>query len=431
MAWEKIVKQNADVNDTIELIVDTINKYSQSEYVKQITATLSKQSKGSLNVFLRSLFNYVCTQVKYQLDPINQERVTTPERLVRDGKGDCKKMSVYIASVLKCAGIEPLLKVISYDGTNYEHIYVIVQHTDGHISILDPVNNCKYNEEIPHVKSRVINLKNQDMPQLSLLGKPPYNNSWNERSGNFINPWIPQSRFLNYLSGNNVLPQSRFITYLHGPFAEIDADIQSLTFNEGKFIDDTMTRFLTEYRPKGVQGWWDDLMLKVKNKAKEIGLAPGRGAFLLLLKFNVFGIATRVSEAWNNKNFEAGQGIPRWWISIGGSADNDFAILRNAVNEGRLRGRPGLGEPVSIAAAITAAAPVVASLLALLKDKGVISQQTADTIAKGTVDVLNQQQPIPDTGANMDDKSEGMGIGSWLLLAAGAGLAYKVVTSKK
>ena len=205
MAWEILVNENATVNDTVDLIISTINKYTNSPFVSTLTKELLAKSPNK-DAFLKNLFDYVCENVTYQLDPEGHEMVVTPQRLIRDGKGDCKKITTLIASVLSKAGIPPLLKVISYDGKNYEHIYVIVPVENNKYIVLDPVNKCQYNKEIPHKVDTVINLKGEEMnTKLSLLGKPR-----------------------SYIHGNILPTDSRFLNYLRGSCESVDNDLNAM-----------------------------------------------------------------------------------------------------------------------------------------------------------------------------------------------------------
>ncbi len=174
--WSIQISNDAQVGDTINLIIQTINVYSNAPYIKDIIEKLKAPDQLQ---FVKNVFDFVCTNVQYQKDPAGDENIYTPARLMQEGKGDCKKMTTFIAACLKAGEVEPLLKVISYDGKNYEHIFVICK-INGQIIILDPVNNCQFNQEIPSKKNCIYNLKGdkKEMPTtLNLLGSAPGTNA--------------------------------------------------------------------------------------------------------------------------------------------------------------------------------------------------------------------------------------------------------------
>lgn len=220
MAWEVIVNDDASVQDTVDLIVSTINNYSNSAFVSALTSKLISESHDTPE-FLQNLFNYVCENVRYQLDPEGHEKVTTPWRLIQDGVGDCKKITVLIAAVLNKAGIPPMLKVISYDGKQYEHIYVIVPTGGRNYIVMDPVNKCRYNKELAHKSQAVIDLNGNkiDMPtKLSLLGRLPG-------------------------QGNVLYTDNRFSNWLKGVATDFESDLHSVSgpppiqgFERGAFL---------------------------------------------------------------------------------------------------------------------------------------------------------------------------------------------------
>lgn len=493
MAWKVVVKTDFDVDDTIKLIVDTVNEYSTSEFVEKLKNKLLKKS-SSLNSFLHHLFDYVCNNVEYQLDPPTDERVTTPERLIRDGIGDCKKMTTLIASVLKAAGITPLLKVISYDGTNYEHIYVIVPDENKGYITLDPVNNCKYNAEIPHKKAKVIDLNNKEMPTLSLLGRN-------------------QSRFQYVTPGNtDVQPiQQRFLNSLHGPLAIIDEDMDFYCPYSQNHIQPTNVRFLNYLSgpitpmydgvnpmypkqvlpnnspflnyigiPTGVIG--DDLMFSgncqgqdklsgvlqdawtsaenfyhgvidaintpglisaaINQAGKNIslkdfgqafsnfadyaayvlkrsGLAPARGAFLLVVKGNLFNMADLLAEGFKSNPIK----IKQHWESLGGI----WGDLRSAINQGKTSNVQvsGIGEGVTAGVTIASAMGLITSFVALLTQMGVIGNEKSKTIYTDVAtrsftgfEDVDEQGMLPIAVRNY---------WPWALAAVGVGLVYKLI----
>lgn len=119
-----------------------------------------------------------------------------------------------------------------------------------------------------------------------------------------------------------------------------------------------------ELKAKQAKALADKLAAEARDAAEKvatIGLAPGRGAFLLLVQFNVRGFATRLAAIDQQK-------LRDKWNQLGGN----FTTLTEAITKGKtkkvLLGTNGtIGEPVTISTAIVTAAPVIVAIVALLK----------------------------------------------------------------
>lgn len=181
---------NASIQDTLRYILNFVNTYSKDPFVVGFANDLN--TSGSKEDFIKRLFNYICQHGQYQLDQDGQEEVWTPAKTIstRNAAGkfqyDCKKITILIGSVLKAAGIEPVLKHILYgDGKggyqDYTHIYIIVPYPDmDHYLTVDPTNNCMWNTEVPHDKGTLYFLNGQSKPEkmdLHLIGNNNSNQS--------------------------------------------------------------------------------------------------------------------------------------------------------------------------------------------------------------------------------------------------------------
>jgi len=190
MAWQVKISDSATVKDTIKLIIETINGYYDSPSVLRVGRPIA-DSTNSKRTFIKGVFDYICKNIIYERDSPGHETVTTPGRLLKDGRGDCKKFSVFIGCLFKKAGIPFLLKVVSYDGNTWSHIYVVVPLSRNQYITVDPVNYCQFNQEVQHKRARLYNLKGKEM-ELSLLGHP-----------NSKNPISSLNANLNQISGAN------------------------------------------------------------------------------------------------------------------------------------------------------------------------------------------------------------------------------------
>lgn len=86
----------------------------------------------------RAIFSYMVRNVYYELDPQGNQFIKTPARLLRDGKGDCKSYTMFIASCLHCLGIPHIVRFVNFDGGyQYSHVYPVALDESGNEIILD------------------------------------------------------------------------------------------------------------------------------------------------------------------------------------------------------------------------------------------------------------------------------------------------------
>lgn len=107
---------------------------------------------------------------------------------------------------------------------------------------------------------------------------------------------------------------------------------------------------------------------------RRVALAPGRGAFLLIITLNVRNLAKRLSEAPKEK-------LTALWKRLGGKPDKLFAAIDKGKGKPRILGfdefSAEIGEPTTAAAAITTAAPILLAVMKFLK--GIGKQEEGDT----------------------------------------------------
>lgn len=167
--WHYLVKKNATVFDTIGLIITFARKFP---FQDSVTKAIRASHSSDKITFLRKLFDYVCHNTRYLKDTAGKEKIYTPDRAMREGHIgiDCKKYATFLGAALHRVGIKHFYKVISYDGSSYEHIYVIVPLQGGGYITLDPVNDCKFNEELRHKKAMLYDINGKPV-ELHALGK--------------------------------------------------------------------------------------------------------------------------------------------------------------------------------------------------------------------------------------------------------------------
>lgn len=181
--FDTLIKKDADTADTLALIISTARDYSRSRFVRECVNKLcTGKSKYDC---IRNVFDFYCRNVEYLLDEkiwsdehgkyVGKEKVYTPARTIAEGKGDCKKASTFIASVLIAAGIEPVFKHVYYQNNdNYTHIYIIIPNPDlSKYITLDPTNKCKFNSEVNYHSATLYFVNGKKM-ELHQMGAPQY-----------------------------------------------------------------------------------------------------------------------------------------------------------------------------------------------------------------------------------------------------------------
>ena len=86
----------------------------------------------------QSIFAYLVDNVRYKLDPANDQLIRTPARLLEEGCGDCKSLTMFIVCCLHCLGISHIIRFVSFDKSKtYTHVYAVALDERGEEIILD------------------------------------------------------------------------------------------------------------------------------------------------------------------------------------------------------------------------------------------------------------------------------------------------------
>lgn len=405
---------NASIQDTLRYILNFVNKYSTDPFVTHFANEF--HPSGDKKEFIKRIFDYICTNGYYKLDEDGEEEVWTPAKIIRtrnsEGKFqyDCKKISILIGSVLKAAGIEPILKHVYYsDGQGgykgYTHIYIIVPMPDmDHYITIDPTNNCQWNTEVEHDKANLYFLNGtiQEAPpmNLHLMGN-------NNQNGN--NPSIlamfGQSAGCVENDMNNIVGRSSH--NYEADMIGLKNDYFSFTYAEG----------LAHVAAKGV--------LLIPRNAFLGLLYLGKLLANTSLKLN---IASRLARAWQADK----EKVRRKWWNLGGDADaKNFkkaiiagsgisisGIISGPIGQGydypidvvtpylQEQRTSGIGIAPAVLAAITASAPVVLELLKMLKGMGIVKEGETDLpVDPNTIPAPTPPPPPPSAGSMFDFSS--------------------------
>ena len=107
---------------------------------------LVEDLKGmSVNQACESIYDYMISHTRYQLDADGEQLIKSPGRLLADGCGDCKSYTMFIASCLHCLGIPCIVRFVNFDGGDqYTHVYPVAIDEKGNEIIMDA---CELNEQ--------------------------------------------------------------------------------------------------------------------------------------------------------------------------------------------------------------------------------------------------------------------------------------------
>lgn len=93
---------------------------------KEQPMELVRDIRGTVDEKCEAVFAYLTERVVYRLDDEGKQYIKSPARLLRDGCGDCKSLTMFIACCLHCLGIEHIIRFVNYDGgSQYTHVFPV------------------------------------------------------------------------------------------------------------------------------------------------------------------------------------------------------------------------------------------------------------------------------------------------------------------
>ena len=112
--------------------------YEQFKEQTQDIVSDLKYSGASRDELCQAIFGYMINHTHYQLDREGEQLIKSPARLLKDGCGDCKSYTMFIASCLHCLGIPCKVRFVNFDGgTQYTHVYPVAIDENGNEIIMD------------------------------------------------------------------------------------------------------------------------------------------------------------------------------------------------------------------------------------------------------------------------------------------------------
>ena len=313
---DKLLMTHQNTDDLAKAIAKS--HHQNLKYAKEIAFLF----KGSDDVdSCKNIFNFIKKYVPYSIEPAEKQCIKTLPRMLDDARkkigSDCKMYSVLIGTILKSLNIPFKYRLAGYTTDYPQHIYCV-----NNMCTIDAVLPFFNNEKKPYKYK-------QDMALYNLSGV--------DQIGGKKLKWEPKTKF-----GKNLKEKTDKIQ------------------QKGEELKKELKKDIK----KGL------------DTVKMVSLAVPRNAFLLLVKINVRGIATRLKKL-QEKNPAELEDI--WVKKLGG----DIAFLNQEIKVGsakkpflgsKVSGVDQIGEPVtaaSVAAILTAAAPILAMIIPLLKKNSI------------------------------------------------------------
>ena len=142
-----------DSGDT-EAIIKAIQYGDErcAEFTKELSRRLHSQFGADYYSLFESVWHYLHFDVRYEADKSHQ-KIKSPAQLVKDGVGDCKSYSVFVASIAQNLGLTYQYKFVDYVGDGIvNHVFPVVHVSSGKEKIIVDAVYDKYNEsQIMHV----------------------------------------------------------------------------------------------------------------------------------------------------------------------------------------------------------------------------------------------------------------------------------------
>lgn len=311
--------------------------------------------KGNDEEFIKKIVKTVRDRVTYKKDGFQNQNIKYPGRLLQDGSGDCKSLSLFAAGAMTAAGIKNGFSFAAYRPGAPTHVYNYYYNSQG--------------EKIP------FDLCIKDLKETNILKKIDMN--------------------VNYLSE----PE---IGRTRAERRKARQDRKDIKRAEKEETAGMTKQQKKDYKKEGRGG--------KKAGFKTVALAPARFAFLEILKLNFRGLATKLEKLEKNKPGKAKD----FWNRLGGNYNKLKTTIKlgatrksflglpeefteRAVNrqnrivpyyqpkynfrskreQRRFINEPEIGlDPATLATSIATAAAIIKPLLALLKSNNLADGDT-------------------------------------------------------
>jgi len=329
----EMLSADQSTGDIIDAILEAHRRHA-GDYSK----ISSFFNAGSKRETARKIFNFLKKNVRYVIEPGTKQTVKSPAAILATGYGDCKHYSLFAGGVLQNLGIPFAYRFASYKifDKQPQHVFVVVNPGTSNEIWIDPVvGDFNY--------------------------KKPYTYATDKKMA------------LYSISGIGATAQQK---------ADLKAAKAAKKAAPTKAAKQAAQASVKAAR-KAAGRTTGQVLKKGAKVVLKVAAAPVRNSFLLLVKLNFAGLATKLSAAWQ----KAPSKLQNFWESAGGQIN----ALKKAWEAGSKKKRifgDGIGvAPAAPAAAAATAAPLLVKVADFLKKIGI----EPDELVQVGKDALNKR----------------------------------------
>lgn len=103
----------------------------------QVARFAEQFRRPSIAESIELLFAFQRKYIRYHEDGHLYQHLKEPARILADRQGDCKSYTILTVSVLMALGIESRVRFVSYDGSQFSHVYAMARTPEGWVAV-DP-----------------------------------------------------------------------------------------------------------------------------------------------------------------------------------------------------------------------------------------------------------------------------------------------------
>lgn len=329
----EMLSADQSTGDIIDAILEAHRRHA-GDYSK----ISSFFNAGSKRETARKIFNFLKKNVRYVIEPGTKQTVKSPAAILATGYGDCKHYSLFAGGVLQNLGIPFAYRFASYKifDKQPQHVFVVVNPGTNNEIWIDPVvGDFDY--------------------------KKPYTYATDKKMA------------LYSISGIGATAQQK---------ADLKAAKAAKKAAPTKAAKQAAQTTVKAAR-KAAGRTTGQVLKKGAKVVLKVAAAPVRNSFLLLVKLNFAGLATKLAAAWQ----KAPSKLQNFWESAGGQIN----ALKKAWEAGSKKKRifgVGIGvAPAAPAAAAATAAPLLIKVADFLKKIGI----EPDELVQVGRDALNKR----------------------------------------
>ncbi len=329
----EMLSADQSTGDIIDAILEAHRRHA-GDYSK----ISSFFNAGSKRETARKIFNFLKKNVRYVIEPGTKQTVKSPAAILATGYGDCKHYSLFAGGVLQNLGIPFAYRFASYKifDKQPQHVFVVVNPGTNNEIWIDPVvGDFDY--------------------------KKPYTYATDKKMA------------LYSISGIGATAQQK---------ADLKAAKAAKKAAPTKAAKQAAQTSVKAAR-KAAGRTTGQVLKKGAKVVLKVAAAPVRNSFLLLVKLNFAGLATKLAAAWQ----KAPSKLQNFWESAGGQIN----ALKKAWEAGSKKKRifgDGIGvAPAAPAAAAATAAPLLIKVADFLKKIGI----EPDELVQVGRDALNKR----------------------------------------